>query len=517
MTASRSFPDVHALARTLSARQRLLLRWRHGAAWTFAVAGVGLLTATAWRAAWPDASVLGLALAWGALWLGGLFWLLWRPRADDMRLVSAADFQVAGDQQLPTTLELERVEPGHPFLPLLRQRCESLLKRVDPASLIPFQLDRRALSALAFALVAFGLFLLPPSVWEWAQSQAALDQPLLSEEGKRLEKWAERLEELAKQEDLPAVRQLAAQVREAARKLQTDPQTSREAIEKLLGLAREAEALSQNRRGQARDAFGAEGVPRPESGSAEQAAERSADGITGGATSQRAERPQLRGPEFFFHDPGQFRTTTLQRAKAAEKPEEPEYSVPRRTRAARPQGELELQVLERARSLLTQTATDMQNRSIAQANNANPSSRAEAGEAIRDQSKEPMTAQGTQQDTWGAGLYSAAGPEAAQASNRSGEAPSAARVAGDREAEAPGESKFEESRISGTDEETEAEEYWVRQLPVLNARHVRADGSAPTFQQGVVTAQSQGAIPRAYRAVVRSYFLHLDQLTETGR
>jgi len=516
MAAKNHYPDVQSLAGSLSARQRLLSRWRAAVAWSAAVAGVALIGSALLPVWMPSASLalpgLGLLLAWIA---GGGYFLL-RVRADDMRLVSSADQQVSGFQQLPTTLELERHEPQNPFLPLLRRRCESLLNRVDAAALIPFQLDRRALWSLGFALLAFGLFLLPASMWEWAQPQAALTDPLLSEEGRRLEKWAERLKELADQENMPAVRELAEQVREEAKKIQSNSKSARDSIEKLKGLAQMAEDLVQRRHGQGREAFGGEEQQNSQAFNENSEGGKSGDGSAGTPSSQRASRPRLRGPEFFFHDPGQFRTTTLQRAKMAEEGDKEPFET-RRTRAARSQGQLELQVLERARSLLSQTATEMQNRSITQSNRANPGQKGETGEVIKDQSKEPMSAQGQQQDTWGAGLYSAAGPSAAQASNRSGEAPSQSRVEQGRDAERPGETKFDSTRVASSDEETEAEEYWVRQLPTLNARHVRADGSIPAFQQGVVTAQNQGAIPRAYRAVVRSYFLHLDQLNESAK
>ena len=515
MAATPTYPDVHALANALASRQRLLTRWRTLVAWSAAALGLTLLGAALLPVWLPELRLWLPGAVLALVWAGGAAYLLWRARADDMRLVGAADRQISGFQQLPTTLELERREPRNPFLPLLRKRCEALLQRVDPKALIPFQLDRRALWTLGFALVAFGLFLLPPSIWEWAHPQAALNEPLLSDEGKRLEKWAERLQELADQENMPAVRELAVQVREEAKKIQSGSKSTREAIEKLKGLAQMAEDLVQRRHGAGREAFSGDDPQNQQASNSGKDSKEGGSGTAGSPSSQRVSRPKLRGPEFFFHDPGQFRTTTLQRAEMAEKEANDDPIEKRRSRAARSEGRLELQVLERAKSLLSRTATEMQNRAITQSYNANAGRKGEAGEAIKDESKEPMSAQGQQQDSWGAGLYSAAGPEAAAASNRSGEAPSTARVDSAREAESPAEAKYKDSRISGSGEETEAEEYWVRQLPALNARHVRADGSIPAFQQGVVTAQNQWAIPRAYRAVVRSYYLHLDQLNET--
>jgi hypothetical protein len=514
MVETSQFPDVQALAHALAARQRLLTRGRTLVAWTAAALGLGLLglaVLPVWLTAlplWLPGAVLLAA------WLGGVAFLLWRARADDMRLVSAADLQVSGFQQLPTTLELERREPANPFLPLLRKRCEALLHRVDPSALIPFQLDRRALWTLGFAAAAFGLFLLPSSVWVWTHTQAALHETLLSEEGQRLEKWAERLKELAEQQDLPAVRELAEQVRQEAKKLQNGSKSTREAIEKLQGLAQMAEDLAQRRHGESRDAVSGAEPQHPDVPTSGQEGGQSGTGTAGTTSSQRVKRPELRGPEFFFQDPGQFANTTLKRAEMAEKGDTEPFEQ-RRSRAVKSEGKLELQVLERAKSLLSQSATEIKNRSVSQANNANAGSKGEQGEAIKDQSKEPMSAQGQLQDGSGAGLFSAAGPSDPAASNRSGEAPSQSRGSNGRDAEKPGAAGYKEQYVKGSGEEAGAEEYWVRQLPTLNARHVRADGSVPAFQQGVVTANTQGAIPRAYRSVVRSYFLRLDQLNES--
>ena len=78
------------------------------------------------------------------------------------------------------------------------------------------------------------------------------------------------------------------------------------------------------------------------------------------------------------------------------------------------------------------------------------------------------------------------------------------------------ETGYFETHVQSDDNEADSQELWIRQLPTLNAREVKAETTLPQFQRNTISAQGGTAVPRAYRSVVKSYFIELGKLTGGG-
>jgi hypothetical protein len=500
-------PDVIALAQNLARRQRALLRWRTGVAWSGAFAGTALLAATARHAWWPEMPWLAAVLAWALLWAAGLGWLWRRARADARRLLGGADRQVGGEEQLGTAYELEIENPRHPFLPLLLKRCDGLLRRVDPASLLPFELDRPGVAALIFVVAACGLYLLPPTWLQITRAAPPQGESLVAEEGGRLKRFGERMEELGAREQMATVEELAQEAQVVGKAIQEKPVSARDAVQRVQGLIQLADELSNRASGEGRDPFQGEtkvGLEQDEAGPNQSASSTGAVAGYAAAGLKGSEQQEAPGGNF-AGQPGD------QGGPLMTEVDDP-FAEQSQDVSAMPEGTLERQVLERAKLQFQQSARNLAKAAAAQDNTATAhrGQNSDMGDATIQEQNAPGQEKGDPSDA----THLTAGSESAP-SDQFGDSPSQSR--GERRPEGAKieEHEFEDARVQGADAGPDMEQKWVRQLPVLNAREIRPDGTVPTFQRSAVNAQGGSAIPRSHRAVVRSYFMHLDRLTSS--
>lgn len=499
--------DLRTLALRLARRYLLLRRSRDGVAWTALAAGLALMVATVHAAWWNRSDWTFGYLVLGGAWAAGLALLWWRARADAMRLLGAAERQVAGEEQLTTAYELELVAPANPFLPLLLQRCEALVQRVNPRALMPARLHRPAWGALAFAGVAFALFMVPSDWLRVTRAAFTTTQALVAEEGARIRRFAERMEEVASRENLPLAQALAKEAQVVGKAMEEKELSALDAAEQVEGLIRLAEELAQQSAQKGKDGFTGEQFVNFESESQSQqgASEAGAPaGYTGGGNNQISQDTSgnMTGDQNSENAPNMstvddpFDETEPQ----ADLKEDKDRS-------------LEMEVLERAQLQFQQAQ-----RNVAEGNQMVNDQEGVADASARDSMEDmgnaapDQASQAGQQKSTPANSLNQNNAGDAIPSDAFGQGPTALENDRTGRDDKPQETGFQDTQIFGLNSSAEAQEKWVRQLPTLNAREIRPDGSLQEFQQAAVHAQGGSAIPRAYRAVVRSYFMHLERL-----
>jgi hypothetical protein len=172
-----------------------------------------------------------------------------------------------------------------------------------------------------------------------------------------------------------------------------------------------------------------------------------------------------------------------------------------------------MEVLERAQMQMQQAQ-----RNIAEGNQATEDQEGIADQSARNsmddlgRARPEEAGQEGQESASPSNSMNEAEGQNATPSDAFGQGPTSAQNERDDGKGKPKEEGYEDSQLFGMNGPAEADEKWVRQLPTLNAREIRPDGSLQDFQQAAVRAQGGSAIPRAYRAVVRSYFMHLERL-----
>ena len=506
---------LDSLARRLAGRHRAAQRWRAAVLVTAAAAGLSLVASTV-RNAWVPALPLAVTLTvLGLLWAATLGWLWWRARANAARLILLADQQVAGEEQLATAYELHSIRPQHPFLPLLLNRCQALVPRVDVARLIPYELSRPAVGALLFATAALVLFLLPPTLLQVSLAEEPSADLLIVEEGERLKNLAARLEEIARREGFESVRALAKELREVSEQLQSGELSAVDAAQRMQELSELAEELIKGDPNSKLPNFGGEtlGETDPSAGGEEPdpdaQGEAAEDRIGLGGRgpenllNRKAESEAVRGAE----------QDANKQADGDDFGKEPPAESPYARKIRDPERRMELEVLERTQLRLKEASRELLNQFISQDNpqqQPDPNSPPQQGEG--DPSGQQMYQQSDDQIDSVPNPGMATGPDG-EVAQESSEAPSQSEHREDRDSGVPESHGFEDVKIEGIEGEEPAEEFWVQQLPTLNARKIRADGTVPQFQRTTITAQSGTAVPRAYRSVVKTYYLELDRLT----
>ena len=177
-----------------------------------------------------------------------------------------------------------------------------------------------------------------------------------------------------------------------------------------------------------------------------------------------------------------------------------------------PKRRMEREVLERTQLRLKEASEELLNEFLSENDSVEPDPNSPAQQGEGDPSGQQMYQQSDDQIDAAPNPGLATGPDG-EVAQESSDAPSQSEHTEDRDPDAPEAHGFEDVKIEGIEGEEPAEELWVRQLPTLNAREIRADGTVPQFQRSTITAQSGTAVPRAYRTLVKTYYLELDRLT----
>jgi hypothetical protein len=191
-----------------------------GAALVGFLATLGIVL-TGWSVAFS--AVYGMIMA-GAL---AVFLLLARRiRIPVLAVLISADRRLRLQERLSTAYEYLQQHAHNRFVPSLAAEAERVAPQVDTRVVFPTRLPRRLWGIPLFVAATVALFRLevaPLRFDDMAQQDVA---PEIAREGKRLEQWGQRLEQLAQQERLDRSLILARHMQDLGRRLQ------REGVEK---------------------------------------------------------------------------------------------------------------------------------------------------------------------------------------------------------------------------------------------------------------------------------------------
>ena len=333
--------------------------------------------------------------------------------------------------------------------------------------------------------------------------------PLVIEQGRLLEQLADQLEAIALRERFAAVEFLADEIREQAAALQRQPMTAEDASGRLDHLAGLADFLANQRKRQIERTF--EAVP----GMSNQQPDAPPDSPGTGARNARGglNRGGTADPSMVSDqesDPnadtgGEDDQTTPGGSDDAHR----EFGRQGQD-FPQPRSQTEEALLKSAQRSLEQSRENLMRESMAREQENDP-------DAQEDQSASEYSADGTPHGAMG---YKQ-NPDWATAEDMGWERPPRANPAnsgalGDAPEQAPGQAPdataFEDTRLKGLNGDGEAQVRWVRQRLASDTREVQPDGFLPAFEHRTTMAQDKASLPRAYRSVVRSYIMILEQL-----
>ena len=239
---------LEAVERQLRHRYLSLKRRGIGGDILLAAVGIALLaTMVVKLAGWP----VPLLWLYGAIFILALcVWAIWswRLRVSPLSVLIAADQTLALHERLSTAYEYLRHVPDHPFMPGLVMQAEQAARRVEPRTVFPARFPRRLWGIPLFLAVLVGLTYLdvkPLTFDELAQEDVAEE---VAREGKRLESWGRRLEQLAEQESLDRSLILARHIQQLGRRLQSEGGEGPQAAERISTLSQYLQRMQQELR-----------------------------------------------------------------------------------------------------------------------------------------------------------------------------------------------------------------------------------------------------------------------------
>ncbi len=231
-------------------QQRYLLLKRRALAADILLAAIGsslLATVLIKLAGWPVSLLLVYAVIGG---LACLVWavIAWWMRVTPLAVLMTADRVLGLQDCLSTAYEYMRQQADNRFVPVLTMEAEKASRRVDARLVFPARWPRRLWGIPLFvaALIAVArVDMTPFSFDDLAQEDVAED---VAEEGKRLERWGRRLEDLAQQEQLDRSLILARHMKQLGRRLQREGGKSGQASERISTLSQYLQRMQQELR-----------------------------------------------------------------------------------------------------------------------------------------------------------------------------------------------------------------------------------------------------------------------------
>ena len=245
MEASRHLRTVsHQLQQRYVLLKRLILA---GDVLLIAIGAAFLATLVMTLFGWPVSpyvlygAMAGLALL---VWLA----LAWRVRIGPLSVLITADEQLGLQERLSTAYEYGEAQPHNPFMATLAAEAEQAARRVEAKRVFPFRTPQRlwCLPLIAVALVVLSQVEMEPLQFsDWGRAEVS-DEVLA--EGKRLERWGQRLEDLAQQEKLDRSLILARHMQDLGRRLQREEGREAQASERISTLSQYLQRMQQELR-----------------------------------------------------------------------------------------------------------------------------------------------------------------------------------------------------------------------------------------------------------------------------
>ncbi|MGQ4807343.1 hypothetical protein NKDENANG_00691 [Candidatus Entotheonellaceae bacterium PAL068K] len=244
----RESEHLDATVRYLQQRFVFLKRRAFGLDVGLGAAAVGLVAAVVMPlAGWsiPHSAVYAAIFAGAGLVFG--IWA-WRVRVSALPVLQRADLVLGLQERLSTAYEYVHHNASHPFVPSLTAEAERVASQVDPRVVFPSRIPRRvwAIPVLLAALIGLSrLDIVPLQFNELAEEVVSED---VVREGKRLERWGHRLEELAKQQRLDRSLILARRMQNLGRQMQHESGEKSQAAQRISTLSQYLQRMQQELR-----------------------------------------------------------------------------------------------------------------------------------------------------------------------------------------------------------------------------------------------------------------------------
>lgn len=171
--------------------------------------------------------------------------MAWRVRIPALAVLQQADRIQHFEERLSTAYEYLEQHADNPFVPGLQSEAEHAARQVDARLVFPAHWTRRwlALPLCLAAIIGVSLIDLKPLPFEdFASEEQA---PEITREGKRIEQWGRRLEELAKQQRLDRSLILARHMQNLGRRLQREGGEKPAAAQRISTLSQYLQRMKQ--------------------------------------------------------------------------------------------------------------------------------------------------------------------------------------------------------------------------------------------------------------------------------
>jgi hypothetical protein len=171
--------------------------------------------------------------------------LAWRVNIPALAVLQQADRVQHFQERLSTAHEYLAQHTDNPFVPGLVSEAERTVQQVNPCLVFPARWPSRfwAIPLCMAAIIGVSSLGLKPLSFEDLASEET--PPDISREGKRIEQWGHRLEELAKQQQLDRSLILARHMQSLGRRLQREGGEKPEAAQRISTLSQYLQRMQQ--------------------------------------------------------------------------------------------------------------------------------------------------------------------------------------------------------------------------------------------------------------------------------
>jgi hypothetical protein len=237
--------NLDATARRLQQRFVTLRRCALGLDVLLGAALAGFLATlgialTGWSVAFP--AVYGVIVA-GAL----LVFLLLARRIHIavLAVLISADRRLRLQERLSTAYEYLQQHAHNRFVPSLAAEAERVAPHVDVRTVFPTRLPRRLWGIPLLVVATLTLFRLEVTPWRFEDMGHKDVTPEVVREGKRLEQWGQRLEQLAQQERLDRSLILSRHMQDLGRRLQREGGEKTQVTQRIATLSQYLQRMQQ--------------------------------------------------------------------------------------------------------------------------------------------------------------------------------------------------------------------------------------------------------------------------------
>jgi hypothetical protein len=431
--------------------------------------------------------------------------MAWRVHIPALAVLQQADRIQHFQERLSTAYEYLAQHDDNPFVPGLQNEAERVARQVDACLVFPTRWARRwwILPLCLATIIGVSFLDLQPVQFDDFASEG--QAPEISREGKRIEQWGRRLEEVAKQQQLDRSLVLARHMQNLGRRLQHERSGKPAAAQRISTLSQYLQRMQQELLERAlmtnAGGIGAQDVmmsgksfkqelqdilkllqndelPREMTTVAEEGIRRLSQHLGGNPDLERIARSLQAGNLVAAR---QLLQDVIQQQQAAE----------------------ELEHLQRARQALDYSSRSIQHGG--ESSQPQPKSSARLGSNVADSAALEFD------DAETAGDMSTMEDNASPASD---EGFGTARYAHSGPSNQLRESEQPLSRVTVKQGKGDMRLAYIRRLPMQNEAHMPMEQVVVHYQKQAEDVLNQEHIPRTYREQVKQYFLAIGMLSE---